>query len=982
VKKQVLLLLLTFIFTLTICGVVSAGNTSDLQNLQNSGNNEENGNSDPTSKTVTSPQDQQNNIPIPDPRNTRTGISYTTIQAALNEAEAGDEITVEAGTYPENVYITKENITLTAQGTVIIQAADPNKNTVNINANGAKINGFTITGATGHYHDAAQNLEIGYSGIRITSANNCTIINNKLIGNAIGIALSGASYNLLDKNNIAENPLCGIMIDDSSHYNKIYNNTIDNNGQGYPGVGIFEGVLIRQSYYNQLIDNNVTKSGDNGITINNAHENIIANNTVIGNGIGSTIFMRGGIKLYDSSKNNISGNIVQNNWDYGISVDDGSWENVISGNTVSDNNDYGIEIDGGVSSWWLSNNNQVLNNKITNHTRGIYTFKAVNTLITNNEVTGGTPWGIYISQSNGDKLTGNTVKNCEIGMEILNSLNIQLRNNILENNEYNFGVNAGGAFGLPNYQTLDIDKSNTVNGNPIYYIVGQNGGIFDNTMTIGYLALISCENIQVNSLQISNNLQGILLAGTNNTSVQNCKLQDNEGGINLRNNATGNTVSGNVLTNSGISLESSSNNQILNNIITQTIIGISITASDNQIIGNKISNTDMGISLFLNAHNNLLNENELTGNIIGIQLLGWKNIGHPTQNSIIGNIITGNQVGINTTNSSNEAHFNSISGNSNFGIVNTDFNSFNATNNYWGSLDDPNTLVNGLVETNPYIVLHINASPTLIPLNGQSTVTADLRYDSNGNYHDPTLEHIPDGTLVEFSTDLGSLENHGTKSIQKPTVNAITTTTLFAEGAAGEANVTGKIGTDTKQTSVNIQPSADIYVNVNVDKSNPTIGDIVQITFKVGNNHDKIAENTVLTLVIPGGLQFQSASSPDGYNNFSYDNSTRTITWNLGDLSQIDPTLVVLITVLDPGTYSIRPSITTITFDPNLEVMTGSAVIYAQSGLTSDSDPETSTTVNAAIKTVPMQTTGLPMGVAILAVLMMVTGLFNSKREK
>ena len=981
-KKQVLLLLITFIFTMTICGVVSAGDTSDFQNLQNSGNNEENDYSNPTLTTVTAPQEQQNNIIIPDPRNTRTGISYTTIQAAINEAEPGDEITVEAGTYHENVYIAKENITLTAQGTVIINATDSNQNTININANGAKINGFTIIGATGHYHDATQNLEIGYSGIHIAGANNCTIINNKLIENAIGIALSGASYNLLEKNNITENPICGIMVDDLSHYNKIYNNTIDNNGQGYPGVGVFEGVLIRQSYYNQLIDNNVTNSGDCGITINSAHENIIANNTVINNGIGSTIFMKGGIKLYDSSKNNISGNIVQNNCDYGISVDEGSWENIISENTVSDNNDYGIEIDGGVSSWWLSNNNQVLNNKITNHTRGIYTFKAVNTIITNNEVTGGTPWGIYISQSNGDKLTNNTVKNCEMGIEILNALNIQLRNNILENNEYNFGVNAGGAFGLPNYQTLDIDQSNTVNGKPIFYIIGQNGGVFDGSMNIGYLALISCENVQVNSLQISNNMQGILLAGTNNTRVQNCNLQDNDGGINLRNNATGNTVSGNVLTNSYISLESSSNNQILNNIITQTSTGISITASNNQITGNKISNTNMGISLFLNASNNLLNKNEIIGNIIGIQLLGWKNIGHPTQNSIIENIITGNQVGINTTNSSNEAHFNSISGNSNFGIVNNDFNSFDATNNYWGSVDDPNTLVSGPVETSPYMVLHINASPTLIPLDGQSTITADLRYDSNGNYHDPTLEHIPDGTLVEFSTDLGSLETHEIKSIQKPTVNAISTTTLFAEGTAGEANVTGRIGTDTKQTSVNIQSSADIYVNVNVDQSNPKIGDTVQITFKVGNNHDKIAENTVLTLVIPGGLQFQSASSPDGYNSFSYNNNTRTIAWNLGDLSQIDPTLVVLLTVLDPGIYSIKPTITTQTFDPNLEVMTGSAVIYAQPGLTSDSDPETSTTVNAAIKTVPMQTTGLPIGVAILAVLMTVIGLFSSTKEK
>lgn len=981
-KTKLVLVILTSIFTLTLCGTVFAENPQDTQSDQYSTNNLGDDTSNPPATTTQT--QQTNSISLPDPKNTRTGTSYVTIQEAINAADPGDEITVEPGTYNENVFINKENITLTSQGAVIIQAADPNKNAVSITANGAKISGFTITGASGHYHDSSKNLEIGYSGIHI-EANNCSITNNELKGNAIGIGLSGASYNLLEKNIITDNPMCGIMVEDLSYNNKIYNNTIDNNGYGYPGVGVFEGVLIRDSASNEFIDNSLTNSGGAGIQILGSDKNIISGNTITDNGFGMTIYNTGGIDVQFSNKNNITGNSIKNNRDFGISAEVVS-ETIISGNNISDNGQSGIYFSN--ISPYITTNNQVLNNIISNAGQGIKIQDSVDTIITGNDVTGCTSWGIYLDGSTGDKLTSNTVKNSKIGIEILNALNTQLRNNIMENNEYNFGVNAGAAFGLPNYRTLDIDQSNTINGKPIYYIVGQNGGTFDSSMNIGYLALISCQNIQVNSLQLSNNLQGVLLAGTNNSIVQNCEFSGNDAGISLKVNATGNVISGNEFTDDHITLESSSNNQITNNIITRTSgipnsIGISIaSASNNQITGNTISNTNYGVYLSFNSCNNLLNLNVITDNIVGIYLWGWKNLAQPTKNRIIQNTITGNQVGINTTPSDNEAHFNLISGNSLFGIINTNSSSFNATNNYWGSIDDPNNLISGPVVTSPYMVLRISASPTLIPLNDQSTITADLRYDSNGNYHDPTTEHIPDGTLIEFSTDLGSLETPGTKSVQKPTVNAISTTTLLAEGAAGEANITGKIGTDTKQTTINIQPSADVYVNVNVDKVNPKIGDTVQITFKVGNNHNIIAENTVLTLVIPGGLQFQSASSPDGYNNFIYDNSTRTITWNLGDLSQIDPTLVVLITVLDPGTYSIKPIITTLTFDPNLEVMTGSTIIYAQSGLTSDSDPETSTTVNAAIKTVPMQTTGLPIGAAILAVLMMVTGLLNSVKEK
>ena len=55
------------------------------------------------------------NNTLPDPTNTRTGKHYTSIQTAINEAASGDTITLEAGTYYENLVIYK-NINLIGAG--------------------------------------------------------------------------------------------------------------------------------------------------------------------------------------------------------------------------------------------------------------------------------------------------------------------------------------------------------------------------------------------------------------------------------------------------------------------------------------------------------------------------------------------------------------------------------------------------------------------------------------------------------------------------------------------------------------------------------------------------------------------------------------------------------------------------------------------------------------------------------------------------
>jgi uncharacterized repeat protein (TIGR01451 family) len=161
---------------------------------------------------------------------------------------------------------------------------------------------------------------------------------------------------------------------------------------------------------------------------------------------------------------------------------------------------------------------------------------------------------------------------------------------------------------------------------------------------------------------------------------------------------------------------------------------------------------------------------------------------------------------------------------------------------------------------------------------------------------------------------------------------------------------------------------SDLYLKTLVDNKNPKVGDTIKITFKVGNNGPGTAYNTTMTLKIPKGLLFIKALAQSG--TFTYDASTSTITWYLGDLGVIDPYLNVWTKVLAKGTYAISPVLSTLTYDPNLANSTQSIVVNAQAASNNDTED------------VGMQHTGVPIGAAILAFLMVLGGIFSSKKRK
>lgn len=133
--------------------------------------------------------------------------------------------------------------------------------------------------------------------------------------------------------------------------------------------------------------------------------------------------------------------------------------------------------------------------------------------------------------------------------------------------------------------------------------------------------------------------------------------------------------------------------------------------------------------------------------------------------------------------------------------------------NWWGSnLPDFNTLIDGVADYDPWLVMRYNANPLTILQGGTSTLTADLRYNSDGTFHLPSLGHLPDGTPVTFTTSLG---NVGSKSITVGTLSGVATAILRGDEAAGEALISILLDSQSLTGTVIITPVAQAASTTN-----------------------------------------------------------------------------------------------------------------------------------------------------------------------
>lgn len=264
---------------------------------------------------------------------------------------------------------------------------------------------------------------------------------------------------------------------------------------------------------------------------------------------------------------------------------------------------------------------------------------------------------------------------------------------------------------------------------------------------------------------------------------------------------------------------------------------------------------------------------------------------------------------------------------------------------------------------------YITVNPDITP----PTVNAN---PTGGNYN--TAQNVVltanEPATIYYTTN-GSDPTTSSTQYSGP-INIGTTTTLKFMAVDTVGNQ-GNIQTET----YNIK--SDVYVQITPSITNPQVSDKVTYTFKLGNNGPGDASNIVFTYVVPEGLEYAGANVDQGTVN--YDETTRTITWMVGDVAaNVDPYLWLDLNIQAIGTYNILPTVTVDGYNPGLINNIGSLLVTTSVKTNTVSAATTTsmqTTSSVQAGSVPMQSTGIPLAGLVLGFLSIGSGLTLSRKK-
>ncbi|MCJ7575495.1 MAG: right-handed parallel beta-helix repeat-containing protein [Dehalococcoidia bacterium] len=362
---------------------------------------------------------------------------YSSIQAAVDAAVAGDTIVVHAGTHQEHVTLYKSLVVQTDEGAIIDGGGS--LSTVTITAAGCTVSGFNITGSGSHPNENA--------AIRIDSTSN-NISGNTIWGNkGDGILLHGGE-NVIMNNLISENEGNGLYVD-WAYGNTIEGNTISGNGD--------YGLYLRGD--NNILRHNVMSGNGRNFGVDRPYDNDVdTSNTVDGRlvyylvGVEDALVdsaSNAGYVLAIDSQNITVRDLTLANNDRGVYLH-GCYDCLVDNVTAQDN-DYGIYLQ--ESSYCTAQNCTTAGDNV-----GIYLSGSIGNLIADNIVQTSDGTGIVLDSSDGNFLTGNIVRDNQSGIGLSGSYDCRIEHNLVAQNEYD-GV------------SIDSGRGHLIYGNTIY----QNG---------------------------------------------------------------------------------------------------------------------------------------------------------------------------------------------------------------------------------------------------------------------------------------------------------------------------------------------------------------------------------------------------------------------------------------------------------------------------------------------------------------------------
>ena len=307
-----------------------------------------------------------------------SSYDYSSIQAAINDADDGDTIIVTDGTYNENVDVNK-SVTLRSENgsaTTNINASDSSDHVFNVTVDNVTIDGFNVTGVTS---SEVAGIYLGYS-------NNSIVTNNVVNNNSRGIVLDHSENNTLSSNIANNNSYYGIYLSSSSH-NALDDNDIYNN---------YYGIRLSSSSNNTLTDNTAMNNTRYGIYFGSSDNNTLTSNDANYNG-------RYGIYLSSSNNNTLTDNVASYNTYTYIEPASMSIDPIVNPEEISGGPATGIFI--GYSAYNVLNGNTANYNEGSN---GVLMASNSNAVSPNVDMGSAYSCGFSLYRSENTTLTGNT----------------------------------------------------------------------------------------------------------------------------------------------------------------------------------------------------------------------------------------------------------------------------------------------------------------------------------------------------------------------------------------------------------------------------------------------------------------------------------------------------------------------------------------------------------------------------------------------
>jgi len=501
--------------------------------------------------------------------------NYSLIQFAINDANDGDTVFVFSGTYKvrrKRIKIDKSiNLIGENKETTIIDGDNFKPMFIEVNpvirvfANGVTISGFTVQNCGGVFPNDDVGILLGSSHSNISG----NIISNNNYGIIVGDPYTTKNYNTISDNLFLKNGNYGLVVADSN-YNIVSDNVFQN-----------DNLVVTRSNNNIVSDNIFI---DDGIWVSTAYHNTFSNNLIndkplayLEDESNKIVDIDAGQVILINCYNITVENKDLSNSAYGITLE-GTYSSHISGNTIESAKLAGILLH-------YSNNNNISMNIILDSKNGIVSTYSSRNVIYSNALTSNRGFGVYLAYSEENNILQNTFTDNNPGLILTGAAN---KNNVNDN----VFINDGSVWVYGAWKNIFLN--NTLNEKPILYLEEQSDIIVD--YDVGQIIIVNCENIEVENQDMSETYAGIMIVESDFCKISNCNFNSHK--------------------RYGIFITHSINNNISENIVTDSDTGIALEESNNNIIylNNIKLNSERGVYLYSESNGNSIISNNIEEN--------------------------------------------------------------------------------------------------------------------------------------------------------------------------------------------------------------------------------------------------------------------------------------------------------------------------------------------------------------------------------